>query len=189
MRFNKFEGDIYRTQLPLGNRIEASLLLRRIDEKLRTLVRYLGNKYNNKSSKYYVFVKNLIEDYNTDSIQETHPLEKGETSYVMRDGKILSLCIRYRINGGATNTNNYQDTYTFHDLNTLVFVGIHELTHIAMDQVDHNEKFWRVFKWMLIEAVDIGVYVPVNYFINPIMYCEKINISYSPLYDIYMEEW
>ena len=177
MKFVNLEGGMYRTQVPLGKRIEASMILRQIDERLRKLINHLNAKYmidiKNPLNVHAPLIANLLEDYNSKSIQETHPLEDGETSYVLTDGKILSLCIRHT--DGSI--------YVFHDINTLTFVGLHEITHIATASSAHSDKFWRVFKWLLIEAVTIGIYKPIDYKKYPVMYCDKINITYSPLYD------
>ena len=39
------------------------------------------------------------------------------------------------------------------ELNTLVFVGIHELSHIASVTKGHGDEFWDNFKFLLENAV------------------------------------
>ena len=38
------------------------------------------------------------------------------------------------------------------DENTLTFVAIHELAHIATKSIGHNDEFWNNFKFLLEEA-------------------------------------
>ena len=40
----------------------------------------------------------------------------------------------------------------------------------------HTEEFWDNMKYLLEQAADIGIYSPVDYSTNPIVYCgEEIN--------------
>ena len=52
------------------------------------------------------------------------------------------------------------------DINTLTFVALHELAHVATVEVGHTENFWRNFKFLLHEAEEIGIYNVVDYVKN-----------------------
>ena len=69
------------------------------------------------------------------------------------------------------------------DLNTLTFVAIHELSHIASKSIGHNEEFWNNFKFLLEEAEIIGVYKPEDYKEDPKNYC-GMKITDNPYYDL-----
>ena len=61
-----------------------------------------------------------------------------------------------------------------------MFVAIHELAHIMTDETGHTPKFWNNMKYLLLEASSIGIYSPVDYSNNPVMYC-GMKIDSSPL--------
>ena len=40
----------------------------------------------------------------------------------------------------------------------LIYVTLHELAHVRCDEIGHTEKFHRIFKEILDEAANKGVY-------------------------------
>ena len=68
-------------------------------------------------------------------------------------------------------------------MNTLTFVALHELAHVATLSVGHTEEFWNNFKFLLQEAKKIGIYNPVNYKKEPARYC-GMNIDDNPYYEL-----
>ena len=66
------------------------------------------------------------------------------------------------------------------DRNTLMFVALHEITHIMTKSIGHTEEFWRNFKFILQESVELGIYTRDEYSKNPKKYC-GIEITHSPL--------
>lgn len=81
------------------------------------------------------------------------------TSYSINKGEQLVFCIRDKLNN------------SIHDINTLMFVAIHELSHIVTNELQHTKKFWNNMKKLLHRAEDIGVYRYVDYSTNPVEYC------------------
>jgi len=43
-------------------------------------------------------------------------------------------------------------------LDALVFVALHELAHIACDEIGHTARFWDEFRYIIDEATRIGAY-------------------------------
>ena len=68
------------------------------------------------------------------------------------------------------------------DANTLTFVALHELSHIATKSVGHNEEFWDNFSFILGEASKINIYKQIDYKKNPARYC-GMDITDNPYYD------
>ena len=64
-----------------------------------------------------------------------------------------------------------------------MFVALHELSHIACDEVGHTEKYWQIFKEILEYAVDLGIYEPVDYKKHPVVYC-SMEITDNPYFDL-----
>ena len=99
----------------------------------------------------------LQKNYNPDSLFET--LEGSKyTSYSVNKGEKLSLCLRKMDN-------------TFVDDNTVLFVVIHELSHIMTDEVGHTPLFWENMRYLLEEAEKLDIYRPINYKEEPQQYC------------------
>jgi len=125
-------------------------------------------------------VMQLRERYKVHAISEISPLNpSGSTSYTENKGEKLVLCLRNK-------TPNANGEYEFHEINLLVFVCLHEITHIMNDRWGHKMQFWQLFKFVLKNAVEAGIYEPVDYSKNPVTYC-GMKISYSPFYDSQME--
>ena len=103
-------------------------------------------------------VKRLYENYNPENISEGTS-EHGYTSYTINKGERIIVCIREK------------DTMKFSDENAVMYVVIHELTHMAITEIGHTPLFWDKFKWFLEEAVQIGIYKKVDYAKNPVNYC------------------
>lgn len=81
------------------------------------------------------------------------------TSYSINKGDELIFCLRDK------------ETNSLHDVNTMMFVAIHELSHIVTSENNHTELFWSNMRSLLKTAEDIGIYTPVDYDRNPVEYC------------------
>jgi hypothetical protein len=154
---------------------DASEKLALINIKLLKFLRYLRNKYiwNNNNNEYRTnLVKRLLKLYNQDNLIENAPEGKINTSYVEDKGKVFAVCLRERTTG----------KYLFQDMDTLFFVALHELSHIANVKWDHGPEYWHDFKIILEEAVQSGLYIPIDYSLNNVNYC-GINVTYNPFFD------
>ena len=72
------------------------------------------------------------------------------------------------------------------DINTLMFVLLHELGHIMTVSIGHTKEFWSNFKFILKNAVEINVYHNVDYSKDPQPYC-GIEVNDSPLHNSSIE--
>ena len=116
-------------------------------------------------------VKNLIKGFNPKKIVEILPTSKY-TAYSENKGEKLAFCLETE-----KNSDNLID------INTLTFVALHELSHIASISIGHSDEFWNNFKFLLKRAEKIGVYIPTNYKKKPKKYC-GITIHDNPLFDL-----
>ena len=66
------------------------------------------------------------------------------------------------------------------DINTIMFVAIHELAHVMTKSIGHTEEFWNNMKFLLKKGIDIGVYKQHDYKNDPVPYCGT-EITDSPL--------
>ena len=145
----------------------AANKLAQVNINLNKLVNHLAKKYPNESN-----VKRLIKGYNPQKIYETLPTSEF-TAYSENKGEKLAFCL--------DTEKNSQGRLI--DSNTLMYVALHEVSHIATKSVGHNDEFWENFKFIITEAKEINIYNPIDYKKNPARYC-GMNISDNPYYDI-----
>lgn len=154
---------------------EAANVLAKINEFLLEVLRHMKTKYANTNSKEASkgeLTRRLLALYNPDVLREHNPRGTINTSYVTNKGDEIGFCLREK----RTGRNR------FHDFEILKFVALHEISHIATISYGHETDFWTIFKFIASEAVDAGLYNPVDYSKHPAEYC-ALEIDYSPLYD------
>jgi hypothetical protein len=142
---------------------------------LIALIRNNSEKIVNKIYKDHNdndFVKRLKERFNPKVFQETLPTSV-HTAYSENKGEKMAFCLNKK------KDNNEE----LIDKNTLMFVALHELTHIGTKEIGHTEQYWNNFKFMLEYAVKEQFYTPIDYKNNPEPYC-GMTISDNPYYDL-----
>ena len=141
-------------------------LLARVTTKLKKLVKHMKGAYPERDN-----VNRMVENFNPKKIYETLPTST-HTAYSENKGEKMAFCVTKKKNGTKLI-----------DENTLTFVAIHELAHIATKSIGHKDEFWNNFKFLLEEAQKIGIYSPVDYKNKPQEYC-GMNITDNPYYDM-----
>ncbi len=150
-----------------NNLKEACNLLASITMKMEKLVHYLGEKYTNKEN-----VKRLVKNFNPQKIKETLPTSEY-TAYSENKGEKIAFCL---------SSKNKTDTKNLIDENTLIFVALHELSHLATKSIGHNDEFWNNFKFLITQASIIQIYTPIDYKKQKQEYC-GMNIKDNPYFD------
>ena len=120
-----------------------------------------------KTNKDQEDVNRMINNFNPDNITETDKDSKY-TSYSINKGEKMVFCLRSR-----DEKNNLED------LNTMMFVAIHELAHTMTKSIGHTPEFWDNFRTLLKNARKLGIYKRVNYNETPKSYC-GIKITDDP---------
>ena len=160
------DGNQYRVQITEDNKESANLLSDAIT-RVKTLLDHLK-----KSESQDIRTKTLLSRFNPDNITENdrQEMKSGVTSYTINKGEKIVVCLRQRNNN-------------FVEINTLMYVIIHELAHICdLTSQQHDEKFWNNFEWLLEHAVNIGIYNYVDYSKDQEPYC-GMNITSNVLDD------
>ena len=75
------------------------------------------------------------------------------------------------------------DSNNLIDEHTLMFVSIHELSHIMTKSIGHKQEFWDNFKFLLENAKDAGIHNPEDYKRAPKKYC-GMKIQDNPYFDV-----
>ncbi len=145
-----------------NDKLEKANLLGELVEKLYQLKNHL-KKNSSSFPEYKNYIDLLDNNFKEDRtiIYETDP-ESTLTSYSVNKGEEISFCLRSK------------KTTKLHDLNLLMYVGIHELSHIGCPEIGHGELFKKVFKFFTQEAINIEIYKRVDYSISPVEYCGMI---------------
>ena len=147
----------------LPDKNEAAKKLGSISDSLQNLV----NGLNENDDKKGEYIKQLKESFNPEYITENIP-GSVYVAYSVNKGEELSLCIREK------------DTEKFIDDNTIIFVAIHELSHIMTPETGHTPLFWDNMKYLLEKASSQGIYMPVDYSQSPVEYC-GMDINSTPM--------
>jgi predicted metal-dependent hydrolase len=175
MYFEGYSNEIEYVQSPLDNRSylvrnlpdrdDAARLLSLIRARLIKLVEYTRKKYPNDQR-----IKRLSKNFNPDEISESAPDSKY-TSYSVNKGEKIVFCVRQR-----------NDQNELVDLNTMMFVSIHELAHLMTVSIGHTEEFWKNMKFLLKEALskNLQLYNYQPFHIDPKPYCGTM-ITDTPL--------
>lgn len=138
----------------LPDRQQAADMLASINQDLGRLVNHLTAKYPDNPS-----VQRLFENFNPANVSEGSA-QSGYTSYSVNKGERIILCLRQKDNVDS-----------FVPKNVVMYVAIHELGHLATESIGHDQDFWDNFKFILEEAVSIGIYQKIDFSSNPAPYC------------------
>jgi len=113
-------------------------------------------------------IDEVIKRYNPDRLSEN--LEnRSLTAYSLNKGEEICVCLR----------EPKDETKVIDDINTLMFVLIHELAHLMTEEIGHTDNFWRNMAFLLEKGNKCGVYNPINYSESPVMYC-GVNVNQTP---------
>lgn len=154
----------------LDDKEQAAKLLSDICSRLTKLVDHLYKDRDNKeySSEVKSGIKRMKKNYNAHAVVESSPGNKY-TSYSINKGEKIVFCLRSK-----------DESQKLVDLNTMMFVAIHELAHLMTKEVGHTKNFWDNMKFLLVKAIDIDIYKKQDFNSVPKEYCGT-TITDTPL--------
>jgi predicted metal-dependent hydrolase len=166
------QGKIEYLVRNLPDKEEAALLLSKIRSRLSTIVETLDEEIKTDKNKYdkttIQSIKRLKSNYKPNNITESSPGNKY-TSYSINKGDKIVFCLRSKT---ADNT--------LVDLNTMMFVAIHELAHLMTKSIGHTPEFWDNMRFLLKKGIELKLYKKHDYSTTPKDYCGT-KITDSPL--------
>lgn len=159
------DGEKYcvRERKEVGRAVD---LLARITEKMKKLVANLDEKYPKDKEN----VRRLVSKFNPKKIVETLPTSEY-TAYSENKGQKIAFCLN----------KQKKDNDNLIDENTLMFVALHEMAHVASESIGHNTEFWNNFTFLIEEAEEIQLYTPIDYSKKNAEYC-GMTITSSPYF-------
>ena len=155
---SNIDGRLYLV-LSLPDKQRAANFLAEINRDLIRLIKHLKAKY--PDSEDY---DRLYRNYDPDKMSEGTP-DSNYTSYTINKSALV-ICIRQ------------PDTHEFVEKNIVLYPAIHEICHIMTAEIGHTTTFWKNFKEVLTEAINMGVYQKVDFAKNPTPYCGLVLSSH-----------
>jgi predicted metal-dependent hydrolase len=151
----------------LPDKQEAANLLAKLRMNLGTLMDELIKSYPDKPQ-----VQRLSQNFKPDPNRFLESTPNAEhTSYSVNKGESVHFCLRQR-----------DGTEKLVALDIMMFVALHEMSHMITKSIGHDQEFWNNFGWLLKEAEQRGLYKPKDFKNHPVSYC-GVNITDSPTYD------
>jgi predicted metal-dependent hydrolase len=142
-----------------NNKIIAANLLLEIKTRMYKLRDHLEQNIS-KYKDYREYIQLLVDNMSNKrtSIYENDP-NSDLTSFSVNKGEEIAFCLKSKKNK------------QFHDINLLMYVAIHEMSHIACPEVGHGELFKKIFHFLVLCGIEIGIYNKEDYGLNPVEYC------------------
>ena len=150
-----------------GEMEKAANLLAEVTRNCKMLVYYCKNKYPEDER-----VQRMSKNFNPKKVMETLPTSEL-TAYSENKGEKIAFCLNRK----------KKESSKLIDLDTLTFVAIHELAHTMSESIGHKAEFWNNFKFLLENAKDAKIHIPVDYKSKPREYC-GMTINDNPYYDL-----
>lgn len=159
---SEYDGKEYLV-LSMPDKKDAANNLAHIAENLTSLSTHL-EKVSPDDSR----TQSIVQNFRPHKISEG-TMRDDYTSYAINKGESIVFCLRQK-----------EGSKPLMDINTMMFVALHELTHVATESIGHTPEFWDNFKWVLHHSLDIGIYTEQDFKTKPQKYC-GIMIESSPL--------
>lgn len=151
-----FDNDYYWVR-NMSDKSQAANTLAVIKSNLIKLIDYL-QKNIDQFPEQMSNIKDLVKRTRKIYIMET-PKDEKFTSYTINKGEKIVFCLRSKV------------LHNIHDINTIMYVSIHELSHVMCSEYGHTPLFKEIFKFLLVQANKIGIYKIQNYKVRPVDYC------------------
>ena len=94
-------------------------------------------------------------------VYETEPGSQY-TSYSVNKGEELVFCLRSK------------EDNSLHDINLMMYVALHEISHIACPEIGHTPLFKKIFAFFTEKANELNLYNIIDYAEEPKEYCGMI---------------
>jgi len=130
--------------------------------KIYKLVMQLSDKLEQDKDKYPDFKQyiELLHSKAKDIVLVESTQDSAHTSYSMNKGEQIVFCLRTKRTGNK-----------LHDLNLVMYVVLHEISHVACPEYGHGPLFKKIFAFLTQRAIDMGIYKKINFVEKPEEYC------------------
>jgi hypothetical protein len=163
--------DKYYLVRDVKDKHKAANFLSKLRHNIFLISDYMYNKLNSvngqkdpryiENSPYILQLKRNIQNI---VIKESSAYS-SYTSYSLNKGEEIVFCIR------SKSISSYIQKNNMHEFNLVMYVLLHEISHIACPEYDHTPLFKSIFKFICEEAIELGIYKYINFIDKPREYC------------------
>lgn len=136
----------------------ASDLLAHIKTNMTSIINHLNDNKDTKYIKNKTYIEQLKKKSAESIINESSP-NSSYTSYSVNKGEQIVFCLRSKYDN------------KLHDINLLMYVVLHELSHVACPEYGHTVLFKKIFAFITQVAIEMGLYIKIDFAKDPIEYC------------------
>jgi hypothetical protein len=147
----------YYTVRDIPGKQETADTLAIINQKIKVLFAFLKTKECKECSSNEHNINLLLDNYNMGSLSEN--IELQDTSFTINKQEI-NLCLATR--------DSHNKIY---DINKLMYIVVHELSHVGCKSIGHTEEFKIFFQFLAKQSVKCGVLKYTDYSKNNEEYC------------------
>lgn len=145
----------------LTDKYVAANLLAQIKKNILFFIDVLYENRNGTYKEYKEYIERLKNNIIITNIFE-NANNNSDTSFSINKGEELVICLRSR---------EHQKYNQFEDMNIIMYVLLHELSHIACPEYGHGDLFKKIFAFFTKVAIELKLYSYVDYSKNPVVYC------------------
>ena len=143
----------------LSDKDTAIIMLSTIKLNIIKLNDYLVKNKDDKYKEYNLYIEQLNDRIQSVTIAESRETSSS-TSYSVNKGEELVFCLRSK-----------KEWNKFHNFNTIMYVALHEISHIACPEYGHGPLFKKIFAFITQVAIELNIYVHVDFNKSPEEYC------------------
>ena len=125
---------------------------------INKITTYIIKQKNDKYKDYKKYINQLSRNIKHIKIQEGGNNDKY-TSYSINKGEQIVFCLRSKRDD------------KLHDINLVMYVVLHELSHVACPEYGHTPLFKKIFAFLTKTAIEMGLYKKLEFNKDPIEYC------------------
>jgi len=140
---------------------QAANMLARIRSNIIKINDYLVSNID-KYPEMADYIKQLDQKLKYTEYSESTE-DSTYTSYSVNKGEQLVFCLRSR-----------RIPSKMHDINLIMYVTLHEMSHVACPEYGHGDLFKKIFGFITQVAIDQGFYKRIPFDKDPTEYCGLI---------------
>ncbi|VBB18005.1 hypothetical protein YASMINEVIRUS_468 [Yasminevirus sp. GU-2018] len=164
------DNNVYMVRNQKDKKLAANFLAK-LRANIYAITDYLNKKIENKQfadlpryREFRPYILQLKEKIKNVVVRESAS-NSVYTSYTVNKGEQIIFCIRSK---SITTLLKKDD---IHDFNLVMYVLLHEISHVACPEYDHTPLFKKIFKFICEEAIEMGIYQKINFASSPQEYC------------------
>jgi hypothetical protein len=150
---------------------QAANILARLKRNIYAITDYMYNKLNNhkiaqtqRYKEFKPYILQLKQKIKGVVVKESSA-NTVYTSYTINKGEQIIFCIRSKSITSVLTSND------IHDINLIMYVALHEISHVACPGYDHTPLFKKIFRFICEEAIEMGIYKRIDFVAHPKEYC------------------